>query len=153
MADRKQTPDVLGELLGGGGPDEIAVPEPAALEAPVESSGAGRTQPRREGRKQPSGAGRKQPSEAGRKQPRRQTSRSSRKEQWEYLLVSCQEYRGWRPRYVNGQELVDWMDAPLIHDYLDQLGTEGWELTSASAGQSLYGLTDRHQLYFKRPKR
>ena len=137
MADRKQTPDVLGELLGGGGPDEIAVPEPATLDPPVE--------PRQEGRKQPSGA--------GRKQPRRQASRSSRKEQWEYLLASCQEYRGWRPRYINGQELVDWMNAPLIHDYLNQLGAEGWELTSASAGQSLYGLTDRHQLYFKRLKR
>lgn len=129
MADRKQTPDVLGDLLGGGGPDEIAVPEPAASDAHVK------------------------PSEAGRKQPRRQTRRSSRKEQWEYLLVSCQEYRGWRPRYVNGQELADWMKAPAIHDYVNQLGEEGWELTSASGGQSLYGLTDRHQLYFKRPKR
>lgn len=129
MADRKQTPDVLGELLGGGGPNEIAVPEPAARDAPIESSGAGR------------------------KQSRRHASRSSRKEQWEYLLVSCQEYRGWRPRYVNGQELTDWMNAPVIHDYVNQLGEEGWELTSASAGQSLYGLTDRHQFYFKRPKR
>jgi hypothetical protein len=129
MADRKQTPDVLGELLGGGSPNEIAVPEPAALDTPGESS------------------------KAGREQPRRQTRRSSRKEQWEYLLVSCQEYRGWRPRYVNGQELADWMQAPAIHDYVNQLGEEGWELTSASSGQSLYGLTDRHQLYFKRPKR
>lgn len=137
MADRKQTPDVLGELLGGGGPNEIAVPEPAARDAPIESSGAGH----------------KQPSGAGRKQSRRHASRSSRKEQWEYLLVSCQEYRGWRPRYVNGQELTDWMNAPVIHDYVNQLGEEGWELTSASAGQSLYGLTDRHQFYFKRPKR
>jgi hypothetical protein len=45
------------------------------------------------------------------------------------------------------------MNAPVIHDYVNQLGEEGWELISASAGQSLYGLTDRHQLYFKRRKR
>ena len=129
MADRKQTPDVLGELLGSPGPGEMVTPAPTPREAPVESS------------------------EAGRKQPRRRTRTSSRKEKWGYLLVSCQEYRGWRPRYVNGQELEDWMNAPAIHDYVNQLGEEGWELTSASGGQSLYGLTDRHQLYFKRPKR
>lgn len=45
------------------------------------------------------------------------------------------------------------MKAPVIHDYADQLGDEGWELISASAGQSLYGLTDKRQLYFRRPKR
>ena len=126
MTDRKQTPDVLSAILGGGIADEITTPDPAAISPP------------------------EQPRKAGRKQTRRPASKSAK---WEYLLVSFQEYKGWRPRYTNGQERADWMNAPVIHDCANQLGEEGWELISASAGQSVYGHTDRHQLYFKRPKR
>jgi hypothetical protein len=126
MADRKQTPDVLGEILGGEA--QPPSPEPAATAKP------------------------EQPRKPRRQQSRRRAREPSAKDKWEYLVVSLQEYKGWRPRYVNGQELADWMDAPLVHDYVNQLGKEGWELVSASSGQSLYGLTDRHQLYFKRTK-
>jgi hypothetical protein len=129
MADRKQTPDVLGDLLGAATPQVPPAPEPAP---PSQSQSTGR---------------------AGRERTRQRASKSSQKAKWDYLLVSFQDYKGWRPRFVNGRELADWMNAPIVHDYVDQLGEEGWELSGASAGQNMYGLTDRYQLYFKRPKR
>jgi len=129
MADRKHTPDVLADILGGAGPQEPSAPD---VVSPSEPKPSRRT---------------------GSRSTRTQTSRSSKKENWEYQLVSFQEYKGWRPRFVNGQEVADWMSAPIIHEYVNQLGEDGWELTSASAGQSLYGLTDRLQLYFKRTKK
>ena len=129
MADRKQTPDVLGDILGGT-PQQTppaAEPAPPSEPKPARQTERGRT--------------------------RQRTKRSPKVEKWEYLLVSFQEYRGWRPRFVNGQEQTDWMRAPLIHEYAEQKGEEGWELISASAGQRMYGLTDQRQLFFKRPKR
>ena len=54
-------------------------------------------------------------------------------EQWEYAIVTFQDYKGWRPRYINGHELKDWMSGPLIHEYLADMGEEAWELAAASA--------------------
>jgi hypothetical protein len=110
MSKRKQTPDVLAEILGG---------EAASIE---ESPG------------RPAGSDNRRP------------------EAWEYRLVSFQDYHGWRPRYLNGRELKDWTNGPLIHDYIQSMGDEGWELLTASAGERLYGSADNHQLYFKRLK-
>ena len=125
MVDRKQTPDVLADILGGASAQTPASePTPA-----VEKKQSRRTS------------------------ARKRTTRAAKKENWEYLLVSFQDYRGWRPRYVNGQELEGWMSAPVIHEYVNQLGEDGWELTGASSGQSMYGLTDRRQMYFKRLKK
>ncbi|QLQ07045.1 MAG: hypothetical protein HZY76_14035 [Anaerolineae bacterium] len=50
--------------------------------------------------------------------------------------MTFQHYRGWRPRYANGQELAHWADMPLLPDYLDVLGELGWELSAASSGQT-----------------
>jgi hypothetical protein len=124
MADRKQTPDVLADVLGGAAPQQAPAPEPPG----------GRKSSRRTG-------------------TRKRTTRSAKKEKWEYLLVSFQEYKGWRPRFVNGQEVTDWMSAPVIYEYVNQLGEDGWEMTGASSGQNMYGLTDRRQMYFKRLKK
>jgi hypothetical protein len=44
--------------------------------------------------------------------------------------VVFREFRGWRPRYVDGRERWDWKDAPTILEYLRQAGEEGWELVS-----------------------
>jgi hypothetical protein len=71
-------------------------------------------------------------------------------EKWEYRLVSFQDYKGWRPRFINGSEIEGWTGGPLIHDYLAQMGEQGWELAAASSGERLYGAADRRQLYFKR---
>ena len=72
---------------------------------------------------------------------------------WDYLVVSFGDYRGWRPRYINGQEIRNWMQAPVIHDYINQLGEDGWELVGAGGGKALYGSSDYYQLFFKRQKR
>lgn len=126
MSNRKQTPDILGEILGT---------EPATSPTPPTSERA--TTPAK-------------PKRATK--PRRTSPSKQKTAQWEYQVVSFQEYKGWRPRYVNGKELKNWMDGPLLHDYLTQMGEEGWELATASSGERMYGLSDRHQLFFKRPK-
>ena len=72
---------------------------------------------------------------------------------WDYLVISFSEYRGWRPRFINGQEVRNWMHAPLIHDYLAQLGEDGWEMAGAGGGKAMYGASDYYQAFFKRAKR
>jgi hypothetical protein len=72
--------------------------------------------------------------------------------QWEYVLVTFHDYRGWRPRYINGHELSDWMNNPVIHEYIEKMGEDGWEIAAASSGMRMYGIGDNHQIYFKRLK-
>lgn len=119
MADRKQTPDVLGEILGGG-PAEPA-PPPAAKPQPA----------------------------AKRRAPAKKPSRPPRAKhpQWEYMEVIFRDYGGYRPRYVNGQEQKGWKQAPLIHEYLNQLGEEGWELVGVGSRHN-----EQMPTYFKRGK-
>ena len=112
MAKRKQTPDVLAEILGG----ETAVAE---MRATIRQGRPARPEPE--------------------------------SVQWEYRIVSFQDYKGWRPRYMDGRELKDWTSGPLIHEYLAEMGEQGWELAAASAGERMFGSGDHHQLYFKRP--
>jgi hypothetical protein len=129
---RKETPDVLGEVLAGVGeaPALSAATTPAPPPAP--------RKPR---------ATRAAPKEAA--EPAAQPASRG----WEYLVVSFSEYRGWRPRFINGQEIRNWMHAPLIHDYLAQLGEDGWEMVGAGGGKALYGASDYYQAFFKRLKR
>lgn len=117
MAKRKQTPDVLAEILGGG---STLLESEKEVSAPALRS-------------------------AGKKTPFPQQA-----VRLEYVVVTFQDYRGWRPRYYNGRELKDWMNGPLIHDYLAGMGEEGWELAAASSGERLYGNADNHHLYFRR---
>jgi hypothetical protein len=83
--------------------------------------------------------------------PARKAPRSEHALRWEHRIVSFQEYHGWRPRYENGVEIAGWMHGPLLDDFVVQAGADGWELTAATAGERLYGISDRRQLYFKRP--
>lgn len=139
MTERKQTPDLLGELLGGNAAEpalsalpgrELTAARPASSRpmAPTAS-------PRQSAPKTP-------PLQAPTTAPAR----------WEYLVVSFQEYKGWRPRFRNGEKIVNWEDQPLLHDYLNQLGAEGWEMSGASAGRAIYGSRDEVQVYCKRPR-
>ena len=100
MADRKQTPDILGEILGGE-----SSPPPSTLKGTPEPE--------------------VKPKPAGRK-PRRRTKPKQQK--WEYREVVFRNYGGYRPRSINGVEQPGWKNAPIIHIYLNQLGEQGWEL-------------------------
>ena len=134
MPERKQTPDILAEVLGGGTSARAAA-APETLPAPPVTIPRTPTRPERAAR--------------SKTQPVKKESMPAR-QAWEYKAVSFQEYKGWRPRFINGQELKEWMSQPVMHDYLNQMGSDGWELVAASSGTSLYGILDRFQLYFKR---
>ena len=130
---RKETPDVLGEVLAGLGET------PAAAPAVTPAAPAPR-KPRSP--RSPKGS-----------TPQAEASVPPAPRGWDYLVVSFSEYRGWRPRFINGQEIRNWMHAPLIHDYLAQLGEDGWEMVGAGGGKALYGASDYYQAFFKRAKR
>jgi hypothetical protein len=119
MADRKQTPDVLSEILGGAAPEPAAAPPPKPVAAP---------------KRKPATRKPRQPSKP--KQAR-----------WEYMEVVFRDYGGYRPRFVNGEEQSGWKRAPLIHEYLNQVGEEGWELVGVGGRHN-----DQMPAYFKRGK-
>jgi hypothetical protein len=134
MANRKQTPDVLAEVLGGEPPalynnGDVTAGRPAAKSSPATKS-----------------------SKPAQRRPAAPSKTQPEKMQWDYILVSFQDYKGWRPRYINGRELRDWTNGPFIHEYLEAMGEQGWELAAASSGERMYGIGDQHQLYFKKPK-
>ena len=123
MADRKQTPDVLGDLLGGGEITSQPAPAPQPVPAP-------------------------KPKPATRRKSSAQRSRRRTKEKpprWEYMEVVFRDYGGYRPRYVNGEEQADWKREAVIHEYLNQLGEEGWELVGVGSRHN-----DEMPTYFKR---
>ena len=131
---RKETPDVMGELLAGPAIDpDISAP-------PIQPVTPPKPRPRR------SAAAKKSALPT-------QTEPTSTPQGWDYLIISFSNHRGWRPRYINGQEIRNWNQAPLIHDYLAQLGEDGWELVGAGGGKALYGASDHYQLFLKRAKK
>ena len=121
MAERKQTPDILAEILSGS---------PTQPPQPVNT--AAKTPPRP----------RKATAPAAPKPA---------KGRWEYRVASFQHYRGCRLRFIDGVEAKNWSSAPLMHEFLAQMAKEGWELAAACAGERLFGINDNHQLFFKRP--
>ena len=132
MAERKQTPDVLAELLGAELPTVPAL-QPA-VDEPFVTKTAPKEQPARDAK------------------PRPQPVRKPAPDAWEVEIVTFQEHRGWRPRYVNGAEVKGWLTGFLVHDYVSLRGAEGWELAASSNRDRFYGAADGLQLYFKRRK-
>jgi len=130
MSERKQTPDILAEILSGGAASaaedlESARPAPAP---PAKPKTARPAQPKRAAT-----------------QPATKTASA-----WEHRLASFQEYKGWRLRYIDGKEVKDWFAAPLLHEYLDLLAGEGWQVAAACSGQAMFGHADKYQVFFKR---
>jgi hypothetical protein len=64
------------------------------------------------------------------------------------MEVVFRDYGGYRPRCVNGEEQEGWKGAPLMHEYLNQLGEEGWELAGVGSRHN-----DQMPAYLKRPKK
>ena len=118
MANRKETPDVLSEILGG----EPEVPPPAPADSPEAKPKA---PPKRQ-------------------TPRKRSSQPAKPKRlvWEYQEVTFRDYGGYRARYVNGEELAGWKDGPVIHEYLNRLGAEGWEVAGVG------GESNREMLVF-----
>lgn len=123
MPDRKETPDILGQILGNA----------AAPDQPVTPIGPVAAPPRTA--------------------PRRKASpRKNDAPKWEYLTISFQDQQGWRGRYADGEELERWEKGPLLNELLDALGEAGWELIGVTTKDHFYGRADAIQAFFKRPK-
>jgi hypothetical protein len=131
MTERKGTPDILGAILSGATPpDQSSVPQPVATpRAAVPPVAA--------------------PMARAERAPRASANKQTR---WEYLVVSFHEQNGWHARFINGHELENWQRGPQLHDVLDQLGEDGWELINVVKSEPLYGTMDRLQAFFKRGK-
>jgi hypothetical protein len=136
MAEHRKTPDVLADILSG----DVPIPAPGTS-LPIGS--VADLPPRR-----PAPRTNKPKPEPGSPAALPTTGPKA----WEYEIVSFQNAHGWRPRFVNGRELRDWMFGSLIHDYVNQRSADGWELAAVASGESLYGTSDRYQIYFRRPR-
>ena len=85
--------------------------------------------------------------DAVRRSGRMQAGRGRAMQRWEYLFIQPQAERNhYLPRYINGQELRAWKRGPDIHEYVHQLGDEGWELIADPVDQQWYYV-------LKRPRR
>ena len=124
MSSRKKTPDVLSEVLGAA-PDSVREAQIASSSRkplPTVDTPHATTK------------------------SRAKKTRASQSLAWAYREVTIRDYRGWRPRFVDGVEIDGWKDGPLFLDYLTRLGQEGWEMTGiVSSGRS------EREVYFKRP--
>lgn len=57
-------------------------------------------------------------------------------EQWEYLMLVVAYDHGWKASSANGSEIPNWKKGPHVSAYLNQRGSEGWELVSWTMVQS-----------------
>lgn len=166
MADRKKTPDLLASVLGDANApenkpvldDELPItiqPAPgngaattvASATSPVKSASKSSAKSSAKSK-----GGKKAKTKSGAKAKAVQTVQEpapvapAAPMSWEYLTVTFRDYGGWRPRFVNGAQVRGWKEQPLIHDYLAQLGAQGWEMVS---------MGERHrnqkEAFFKRP--
>lgn len=143
MSSRKQTPDVLGAILGGSGSAETtdsssAQPTPELAPKPVRAP-----RPRKPIAAQPAELA----DSIALPTVALPAPAENAKVEWEYMEVVFRDYRGWRPRLINGRESSGWKSAPPIVDYLKQLGAEGWELVAMSNP-----VHNEKEAYFKRQK-
>ena len=137
MSDRKQTPDILAEILGG----PVDLPETSLPAAPVSRPVVKRAKLPRAVTQKPA---------AERKQPVSKAGDFQEYQRWEHRIVSFQEYRGWRVRFVDGVEVPDWIHGMTICEYIASVSQEGWEVAGACTGQAMFGLLDKYQIYLKR---
>lgn len=141
MAERKETPDVLGEILGSLTPP--SEPTPVVPLSPAPSAP-----------KPPRSRSKEKPATAVAQAPAPEPAEASLppllggRPQWEYLHVVFRDYDGWRPYQQAGLQVANWKQGPVIDAYLAYLGEQGWELAGAANGEhgQLHG-------FFKRGKR
>lgn len=84
--------------------------------------------------------------------PAAQKPPAEKKARFEYRVVSFENFRGWKARFVDCQEVEGWPNTPLVHEYLKKMGDDGWELSAVATGECLFGTADFYQLFFIRRK-
>lgn len=136
MSDRKKTPDILAEILGG----EAASPEAGDLEVI-------RPQPTKPPAAPKRLAQSRRPASA---KPAASASRSAAA--WQLQVASFQEHNGWRLRFVDGKEVAGWLSGPLLFEYITLQAAIGWEVAAACSGQPMFGVADKYQVFLQRPK-
>jgi hypothetical protein len=81
-------------------------------------------------------------------------------QKWEYLFVVA-EFEGnhWHPAFANGHEVEPHDAALLLHEYVNGLGEQGWELVAIPEKENAAGwgrafVRDHRaiNLVFKRPR-
>jgi hypothetical protein len=139
MSERKQTPDILAEILNGEAPSTAdfdaqalarATPPPRIKSRPKRATPA---KPAKE----------EKPLTAAKPRPVVPAH-------WTYQVLSFQENHGWRVRFIDGKEVRNWTEAPTLGEMLLQMGEAGWEMVSACSGEAMFGRADKYQLFFKR---
>jgi hypothetical protein len=51
------------------------------------------------------------------------------------MIIAARRFRrGLKPWLVDGIEVPNWKSGPSIDEYLEQLGDEGWEVTTVTEG-------------------
>jgi hypothetical protein len=131
MSDRKQTPNVLADLLGGEPAGAARLEAPMPLPASIAPS-----KPRRPRAAKPVG-----PGAPVRTAPAR----------WEHRIASFQQHKGWRLRYLDGVEQPGWASGPQLSETIAELAADGWQIAAVCSGEALFGNLDKYQVYFKRP--
>lgn len=137
MAERRETPDVLGEILGS--------PAPTAALSPADAAPTAARRPRPAARPKPALA--PTPPAAETEAQIALPPLFGGRRQWEYLHVIFRDYDGWRPYQQAGFRVANWKQGPDIDSYLAVLGEQGWEMAGAASGEhgQLHG-------FFKRGK-
>jgi len=135
MSERKQTPDILSEILGGeaaspsAGDIEVIRPQPAKPPAAPQ-----------------------RPAQSRRPAPAKSAASTPRSAKgWQLQVASFQERNGWRLRYVDGKEVAGWLSSPLLHEYIALQAAQGWQVAAACSGQPMFGLADKYQVFLQRP--
>lgn len=150
MSDRKETPDILGSVLGGPpakptrSPDII--PDPEGKKAPTRRAGSQR---RPTAKPKPQAT-----AKAGARPATKKTAPVKKPvpavpvTAWEYREVMFYDYGGYVVRSVDGKDLSDWKRRKIrMSDYINRMGGKGWEMVGLTNPRRYYILT-----VFKRPK-
>jgi hypothetical protein len=131
MTSRKQTPDILAEVLTSDAP-EIDMPL-----APVPAT------------RKPSAPRAKRPALPKEPKPA-PVEPAVEPKVHQYQVASFQNYHGWRVRFIDGKEVKNWERGLLLHEFITCMAEQGWKLASACSGQALYSVADKYQLFFKK---
>jgi hypothetical protein len=143
MSDRKETPDILGSVLGSApAPQRVPdiMPDPQRKKAPARRTRK-KTNPAPKAKPAAKSATRKPAAKPAAPSTPRPTA-------WEYQDVMFYDYGGYVVRHIGGKELPDWKRRKAgMSDYINRMGSKGWEMVGMTNPRRYHVL-----VIFKRPK-